>query len=241
MKKEWYNKLPWVALASGVLMIILIGLAWIFKASNVGENPENRKMAYEKLKQLRIDSKNDMDNRSFYEYLNKTLSGSVINSKWLIDDKGIIRYASGMMAQSTPVNSSVYSSINKQSRGLLDTVDESLDPLQKELLYIAAKIRSEGEHNDVLGHIILPLKTSSNELAGFVAVAYELDNSGQSTRTYVIISFALLVCFLFYWLSLPIWVYFDSRNRAEKNILWVLFVLIGNLPAYIAYLITKKQ
>jgi hypothetical protein len=241
MKKVLYNKLPWLALFSGVLMVILIALAIVFKSSKDVENPVNRKIAYDKLTQLQIDSREAINSQSFHDYVNKALSGSVINTKWLISDKGIILYANGMMAPGAPVNSSIYSSIDKQSKGLLNAVDESLDLFQKELIYIAARIRSEGEHNDVLGHIVLPLKTGANELAGFVAVAYELDNSPQSNHMYVIISFALLITFILYWLSLPLWVYFDSRSRNEKYILWVLFVLIGNLPAYIAYLLSKSN
>ena len=222
-------------------MIVLIALAIVFKSSKDIDNPINRKIAYDKLKQIQIDNKEDIHSKSFYDYVNNTLNSSVINTKWLISDKGIILYANGMMAASTPLNSSIYSSIDNQSQGLLDAVDESLDTLQKELFYVAARIRSEGEHNDILGHIVMPLKTSSGDLAGFVAVAYELDNSGQSAQFYVIISIALLVCFLIYWLSLPAWVYFDSRSRNEKYVLWVLFVLIGNLPAYIAYLLSKNN
>ena len=241
MKKEWFNKLPWVALISGILMIALITIAILFKSSENIENPVNRKIAYDNVKQIRIDNKEAVYSKSFHEYVNKTLNSSVVNTKWLVSDKGIILYANGMMAASTPIGSNIYSSIDNQSKGLLNAVDENLDALHKGMLYVAARIRSEGEHNDVLGHIVMPLKTSSNELAGFVAVAYELDNSGQSVQFYAIISVALLVCFLVYWLSLPVWVYFDSRGRDEKYVLWVLFVLIGNLPAYIAYLLSKNN
>lgn len=241
MKKGWYNQLLWLALLSGVLMIILIALAIVFRSSKENENPVNRKIAYDKLKQIQIDNKEAIHSSSFHDYVNKTLQCSLINTKWLVSDKGIFLYVNGMMAASTPINSSVYSSIDNQSRGLLNAVDENLDTLQKGLLHVAARIRSEGEHNDVLGHIVMPLITSSNELAGFVAVAYELDNAAPSAQIYIILSIALFICVLIYWLSLPIWVYFDSRSRNEKYVLWVLFVLIGNLPAYIAYLLSKSK
>lgn len=241
MKKQWYNKLPWLALFSGVLMIVLIALAIVFKSSKDVDNPINRKIAYDKLKQIQLDSKEVINSKSFHDYVNNTLKSSVINTKWLISDEGIILYANGMMSASTPVKSSVYNSIDNQSQGLLNAVDENLDTLHKGLMYIAARIRSEGEHNDILGHIVMPLKTSSDELAGFVAVAYELDNSAQSAQIYIIITVALLFCFLIYWFSLPTWVYFDSRSRNEKYVLWVLFVLIGNLSAYIAYLLSKNN
>lgn len=108
-------------------------------------------------------------------------------------------------------------------------------------MYIAAAIRREGEHNDMLGHIVMPLWTSSNELAGFIGVAFELDGPIQPIQIYTISSIALVVCFFIYWLSIPLWVYFDSRNKSKKYILWTLFVSIGNLPAYIAYLLSRKQ
>jgi len=222
-------------------MIILMALSMVFRSAGDVDNTVNRRIAYDKVKQLQIDSQEDINSTLYYDYVDKTLSCSVINTKWLINADGVFLYANGMMAQSTPVNSSIFTSVDKQSRGLLDAVDESLDPPQRELLYAAARIRSEGDHNDVLGHLVLPLKTRENELAGFVAVAYELDDSVRSTRFYLIISIAILVCFLSYWLSLPAWIYFDSRNRNEKYILWVLFVLIGNLPAYIAYLLSRGR
>jgi len=241
MKKEWHNKLLWIAFLSGVLMVTLMAIVIVFKPTKNIDNVVNRKIAYEKIKQIRIDNKEAIQSKSFHDYLNNVLNDGVINTKWLISDKGIILYANGMMAASTPLNSSVFLSIDDQSRGLLNAVDESLDTLQKEMLYIAATIRSEGEHNDILGHIVIPLKTSSNELAGYIGVAYELGNSEQSIQLYVIISIALLISFLFYWVSLPVWVYFDSRNRNEKYILWTMFVLIGNLPAYVAYLLSKNN
>jgi hypothetical protein len=239
MKKKWYSTLPWIGLLSGVLVIILLALAIVFKPSGNIENAVNRKIAYDKLKQVRIKSKEFFNSRSFKDYLDKTLDCSVINTKWLISDNGVIIYASGMMAPSTPLNTSIYSSIDDQSLGLINAVDGNIDTLQKELMYAAAAIRSEGEHNDINGHIVMPLKTSSNELVGFIGVAYTLDDSAQPVQIYVI-DIALIISFLMYWLSFPLWVYYDCREKDNKYILWTLFVFIGNLPAYIAYLITKK-
>lgn len=239
MKKEWHSKLPWVGLISGVLMIILLVLAIIFKPTVNIENASNRKIANNKLKGIRIENKETFNSKAFIDYLNKTLDGSVINTKWLISKDGIIIFASGMMAASTPLNTSIHILIDNQSLGLINAVEGNIDSLQKQLLYVAAAIRSEGDHNDMIGHIVMPLKTNSDELAGFVGVAYDLDDTVQPFQFYII-DIALIISFLVYWLSFPLWVYFDCRKRDNKYILWTLFVLIGNLPAYIAYLITKK-
>jgi len=239
MKKNWYNILPLIALLSGVLLVLLVIAAIVFKPHGNIENAGNRKIAYDKLKQIQIKSKEIFNSKSFKDYFDKTLDCSVINTKWLISDNGVIIYANGMMAPSTPLNTSIYSSVDDQSLGLINAVDGNIDTLQKELMYAAAAIRSEGEHNDIIGHIVMPLKTSSNELVGLIGVAYALDGSTQPAQIYVI-AIALIISFLMYWLSFPLWVYFDCREKNNKYILWTLFVLIGNLPAYIAYLITRK-
>ena len=239
MKKNWYNILPLIALLSGVLLVLLVIAAIVFKPHGNIENAGNRKIAYDKLKQIEIKSKEIFNSKSFKDYFDKTLDCSVINTKWLISDNGVIIYANGMMAPSTPLNTSIYSSNDDQSLGLINAVDGNIDTLQKELMYAAAAIRSEGEHNDIIGHIVMPLKTSSNELVGLIGVAYALDDSARPAQIYVI-AIALIISFLMYWLSFPLWVYFDCREKNNKYILWTLFVLIGNLPAYIAYLITRK-
>ncbi len=241
METKRFNKLPWITLISGIIMVILIAIAFVFKSTRNIENPQNRNITLEELRQISIDNKEDIFSKSFHDYVNNTLNSSIISTKWLISNKGIFLYANGATAASTPVNSSIYSSIDKQSLGLLNAVDENLDSFQKTILYAAAAIRKEGEHNDIYGHIVLPLKTSSNEPAGFIGVSYELDYSDQTFQGYIIISFALLICFLIYWLSLPVWVYFDSRNKNDKYILWTVFVLFGNIPAYIAYLLSKNN
>jgi hypothetical protein len=239
MKKEWYSKLPWVGLVTGVLMIILLVLAFIFLPSGNVKSKVNRKIASDKLKEIRIEGNETLNSKTFTDYLNKTLDGSVINTKWLINENGEIIYTNGLMAASTPLNSSIYKLVDNQSLGLINAVEDNIDSLQKQLLYIAAVIRSERDHNDMIGHIVMPLSTSSGELAGFLGVAYDLDNTAQPLQFYIA-DIALMISFIVYWLSFPLWVFFDCRKRNNKYILWTLFVLVGNLPAYIAYLITKK-
>lgn len=239
MKKEWYSKLPWVGSISGGLMIILFALAIIFLPTVDPESTVNRKIASDKLKEIKIESRKTLNSKTFTDYLNKTLDSSVINTKWLINENGEIIFANGMMAASTPENTSIYNLADNQSLGLIKAVEENIDSQQKLLLYVAAAIRNEGDHNDMIGHIVMPLHTSSDELVGFVGVAYDLDNTAQPLQFYIV-DIALMISFLVYWFSFPLWVYFDGHKRDNKYILWTLFVLVGNLPAYIAYLITKK-
>jgi hypothetical protein len=239
MKKNWYNILPWATLLSGTLVVVLLAATIVYKPKKNIENTVNRKIALDKLKTIRLENKESFYTNDFFDYVDKTILGNEINTIWLVTANGEIVYVKGEMAQSTPLNSSVNSLMDEQSKGLINAVEESIDPLLKLELSIAAAIRREGEHNDVYGHLVVPVMSVQNELAGFVGVAYSLNNSKPSAGIYAI-GISLFLSFLIYWLSMPLWVYFDSRKRNDKSILWALFVLIGNMPAYIAYLILKK-
>jgi len=240
MKKEWYNKLPWIGLISGLLMVILLVMGFVFRPTTNIKSTINRKLVNDKLHEIKIDSKEALNSIEFADNMNKTLDVSAINTKWLISSDGLIVYASGMMAPSTPLNTSIYDLTNDQNLGLIYAVEGNMDEVQKKILYAAATIRKEGDHNNIYGHTVVSLKTSAGELAGFIGVAYDIDASTQSSMIYII-DIALIISFLVYWLSFPLWVYFDCRQKDNKYIFWTLFVLIGNLPAYIAYFITKKQ
>jgi hypothetical protein len=240
MKKKWYRILPWMTLSSGILVILLLGLTAILKPTKNIESTVNRKIALDKLKQIRVESA-DINSKAFFDYFDKTLSCSVINSKWLISGKGEIIYAKGIMSQSTPLNSNIYSLVNAQNRGLIDAIEYDVDSVQMRLMFAAASIRREGDHNDIYGHLVMPLKTSSNVLVGFVGVAYDLDDLKPPFQNYYLIIITLMICFLLYWLSLPLWVYFDCREKNNKYILWSIFVLFGNIPALIAYLISNRK
>jgi hypothetical protein len=241
MKKNWYNILPWIALSSGVLLVLLVITTIVFKPQRNAENTENKKIVLDKLKQISLESKETLNSKTFFDYVNKTIDCNVINTIWIINQKGEIVYAKGLMASSTPLNATAYNLIDDQNRGLINAVEGNIDTVQKQIIIIAAAIRREGEHNDIYGHLVKPLKSNQNELAGFIGVAYSLeDNSEHSVAIFITIDIALIFCFFVYWLSIPVWVYLDSRKRNDKYILWAVFVLIGNLPAYIAYLISRK-
>jgi len=240
MNKTWSRILPWVALSSGILIIFLLVLAIIFKPSRNIENKVNREIAVGELKKIQIESVGDLKSKAFFDYFEKTVSSSVISTKWLVSAQGEIIYAEGMMAASTPANSTIYNLVDAQNRGLINAVESNVDSVQRSMMFVAASIRREGDHNDIYGHIVMPLKTSSNVLVGFVGVAYSLDDSKLPVQNYVI-SIALIICFFLFWLSLPLWVYIDCREKNNKSILWTLFVLFGSIPALVAYLISNRK
>jgi len=239
MKKNLHDILPWIALTSGFLVLVLAMVAIISRPDQGTVNPENKKIVTEKLGQIHPDSKEAFSSQAFFDFADQALRCNIIHTIWIFNEKSELIYVKGQMARSTPLNSIADSLTGSQNRGLIAAVEENLDPLQKQLITIAAAIRREGEHNDIYGHQVVPVKTNQNEPVGFIGVAYSLGTSKPSASI-CILEISLLIFFLIYWLSIPAWVYLDSRQRNENRLLWTLFTLIGNLPAYIAYLIVRK-
>jgi hypothetical protein len=50
----------------------------------------------------------------------------------------------------------------------------------------------------------------------------------------------VLLGLLMYWLSLPLWVFLDARQRGERALAWAGFVLIGNLVALLTYILARR-
>jgi hypothetical protein len=240
MKTRWYKILLWIALSSGIIFVVFLALAVLLKPAVKTEDSVNKEIVLENISQIRLEYPMTINSKDFFEYFDRKTGCSEISTKWLINNTGEIIFAKGTTAMSTPLNTSIYSLAGNSDKALIDAVSTSLDTVQKELLYAAAAIRREGEHNDILGHLVIPLKAESGELAGFVGVAYNRDNSKATATTYIIIG-VLIISFLLYWLSLPVWVYFDCRESSNNSIFWALFILFGNIPALVAYLIVTKK
>lgn len=240
MKKKWIDALPKMALFTGLGVLILLILAVIFRPVPVMETIQHKTMVIKRIQDQLSENTGDPNDKTVREHLDKLIDGQVIHTVWIVDTSGRFVYAKGLMSASTSLNSSVFDEADFQSRGLISAVEGNLDKYQKTMLYIAAAIRREGEHNDIYGHIVMPLKSISMGITGFVGVAYELGEPRQASVR-IVIGILLAVFFLIYWLSLPLWVYYDSRERKSSGMLWTLFVFLGNLPALVAYLIWKKR
>ncbi len=113
---------------------------------------------------------------------------------------------------------------------------------QKLQLLTLGAIRSEGEHNDVLRHLVRPVRDRGGDTVALVAVAYEVSPYvGSSPASGIIPLVVFLVGLAVYWLGLPLWVYLDASARGEPAVLWGGFVLLANLVGLLAYLIVTSR
>ncbi len=158
---------------------------------------------------------------------------------WLIAPDGRFALAAGGTADSTPQSSMAEELAGCQTRRLLSTLpDDALSAQQRTWLSSAAAIRREGEHNDIFRHMLRPIHDSDGRLVAMVGVAYtaSMARGGAACIAAVVVGLAGLSL---YWLSLPLWVLLDARQRGDHACAWTAFVLIGNLVALISYLLAR--
>jgi hypothetical protein len=159
---------------------------------------------------------------------------------WLISVDGRIVFSNAQMAERGSVEELA---LDETRRVLSEMPEGFLSAQQRIALLAASAIQREGEHNDILRHMIRPVRGSGDVDLGFVGVAYEASASAGSFPGYgyaagvMAIPFGLAV----YWMSLAWWVYLDARERRERAWVWAMFVLLGNLVALFAYLLTRHD
>lgn len=193
-----------------------------------------------KLTSLHPSSLQDPD---FRLALEDALKAPHINTLWLIGPDGRIVWAQGSTASSTPIGSTVEELAIEDTKSILDALPEgTLNENNRMQLLAASAIRREGNHNDVYRHLIRPLQLSQNNQTALLGVSYSACFGGAEL-VHVIVGLAALlgglISFIIYWLSLPLWVFFDAKEHGDRAPIWAAFVLIGNVVALMAYILTR--
>ncbi|MCX6120207.1 MAG: hypothetical protein NTX44_01120 [Ignavibacteriales bacterium] len=241
MKNNIIKSLPWIALISGLSAILIFVLSIFFYNHKNTENTENRLKSQNLLNGFQNLNASDISGDLFKSRLNDLLKNPEISTVWFISNNGTFIYANGFLAASTPLNRNVSELATSETKEIVHSISDNLSEEQKLLLLSASAIQREGEHNDIVNHLLVPIKNNNSGLAGFIGLSYNIENKDNVWgKSILIIGILFFFSFIIYWISLPVWVYFDSRQKEEKYVLWTLFVLIGNLPAYIAYLLIRK-
>ena len=126
---------------------------------------------------------------------------------------------------------------------VVEALQETLTADQETALLAASAIMREGEHNDVFRHMLRPVTGPDGSIVGYLGVNYPANPAlgGSVSPAYLAGLLVLLTGLAAYWLSLPFWVLLDAGPRGERAWVWAAFVLVGNLVALMAYLLTRGQ
>lgn len=164
-----------------------------------------------------------------------------VSTVWLFTPAGRLVLASGAMAASTPLGSGVEELATTDAVELISVLPDGVLPPEAETSLLAASaIRREGSHNDLYSHLLRPVENRDGSTRALIGVAY-LASGWQSGIGWKVAVLIAALSLAVYWLSLPLWVLLDGSERGEQVIPWTAFVLIGNLVALVAYLLTRAS
>jgi hypothetical protein len=236
MQTKLFKLLPWVALAGLLLAGISFALVSQSRSNQLTEDPQTRLSALDTLTQIAALQPETVDAPAFRQALEDSLQAPYIAAIWLFAPDGEqILYSAG--------STSAASRQSPDMEQILAALpQDALHTEQTAMLKAVAAMRYEGEHNDIYRHLILPVSSPNGDLIGFLGAAYEISPSLSSVDARYIATLITFVAGLaLYWLSLPLWVLWDARNRGERAPAWAVFVLLGNLVALVAYLIVRRN
>ena len=107
------------------------------------------------------------------------------------------------------------------------------------MLLAASAIRRERTHNDIYRHLLRPVRGADGAVVAMIGVAYEISGGAHITPGWKATMLAAVIGLGAYWLSLPLWVLFDARDRGERAWPWTTFLLLGNVVALTAYVLAR--
>ncbi|PKO12857.1 MAG: hypothetical protein CVU39_22225 [Chloroflexi bacterium HGW-Chloroflexi-10] len=237
MKNKWINRLPWVAVIAlaGLILLVWLGPS---RSAMIAPDPAAAAQAEKDLKSILAIQPQTLDNPAFLDVIQRTLDEGKAATLWVFSPEGEIIMAVGSTANATKATNPDELPI----QALLESLPaDSLTEDQRSLLVYTAWMMAEGEHNDVYDHKSAYIANSNGELLGIIGMAYEVSPQiSQASLAWKLSLLGGIALLGIYWLSLPLWVYLDARERGEKAVTWMSFVLLGNLVALIAYLLTRN-
>jgi hypothetical protein len=237
MVKKLLKILPWLSLAGGVLVIVMLILSSGQRAAMLDDPGERRLSAENSVESVTGMTPGSIDDPAFQTAVQNLLNAPYIATVWLVAPDGNIVYSSG----STSRQGNVEEQATVEMESVLSALpQDALTSEQRLQLWTASTIQAEGEHNDVYDHLLREARDPGGNLVALVGVAYDVSaGMGGVSTGWIVEILALLLGLAVYWLSLPLCVLLDGRRRGEKAVIWAIFVLIGNLAALIAYLLVR--
>jgi hypothetical protein len=238
MSQRLKHRLPVVAATAVVVALISFIIVNRQLRQSLVDTGETRRVVESAVAELQALRPSTLDEPSFRQALEKFRHARQVGGVWLIQPEGQIAYATVQFANRGRVEEWA----TEETRRVLSEMPEGfLTPQQRTALLAASAIQSEGEHNDVFRQMVRPLRSGNDVEVGFVGVSYDANPASGvfPGYGYAIALFLIPIGLMVYWLMLPWWVFLDAKVRGERAWVWALFVLLGNLVALFAYLLTR--
>lgn len=241
MSSQLKRALPIVAVVSALVAVLILVLGSSQRQATLVDTGETRaavEAALAPLLALRPASADDPTFRQAVEAAGRT---EYVATIWVFAPDGRIVYAAGSTAASTASGTAEEHATAETRRVLASMPAGALNADQLLALLAASAIQAEGEHNDVYRHLVREVRGADGALVALVGVAYDVSPmvGAAPTAVWIASMLGLLLALGVYWLSLPLWVWLDARERGERAPVWAAFVFVGNLVALLAYLLAR--
>jgi hypothetical protein len=241
MSERLARALPWIA-AAGLLAAVLSVFLWSSDLRLARtDTGHTRPVVRQSADALLAQHPASVADTAFRRAVEQLQSARHVGAVWLFAADGTLLFASGSTAASTPVGRTAAGLATAETVRVVEALQETLTADQETALLAASAIMREGEHNDVFRHMLRPVTGPDGSIVGYLGVNYPANPAlgGSVSPAYLAGLLVLLTGLAAYWLSLPFWVLLDAGPRGERAWVWAAFVLVGNLVALMAYLLTR--
>ena len=235
---KFKKMLPWISLASFLLLVICSVIVYQMRSDMLITDNEAKERVLNELDAVLNYYPSALDDKTFLQDVKALVDQPYIAIVWLFDNNGKDLISAGSMA----LTGSFYELASEEIKDMMDSLPEdSLTDEQVKMLLVVSAIRKEGEHNDIYDHLVRTIDDQNGSPIGFLGIAYE---ANLETSTPALWKISLLLgafLLILYWISLPLWVYLDAKDRKEPALIWAMFVVLGNLVALMAYLMVRHK
>ncbi len=240
MAKKIKSMLPWIAVGSALAAAVLTLVDISRRRQMLTDAGLTRPAAEAAVERVISPPPAFLDEAEFRRVVEALPGKAYIAGVWLFAPDGRIVSSAGMMR---PKGGTAAERAAAGDLRLLHTLpDNALTAEQKTMLLAASAIQSEGEHNDVLRHFVREIRAPNGTLLGWIGAAYDVSPAiGTPDVRWIVLLLAWLFFIGVYWISLPLWVWLDARQRGDRAGVWAMFVMIGNLVALMAYILTRPR
>ncbi len=239
MSKRLKHQLPIAAIIA--VTVTLVGFIIVSRQLNQSKVDigETRPIVDAAVTEIQALHPSSLDEPSFQQALETFRHTPYVYGVWLIRPDGQIAFSNTGFANRGRVEQWA---TPETQRVLSEMPEGFLTPQQRTALLAASAIQSEGEHNDVFRQMIRPLQSDNGSELGFIGVSYDISAalSDFPGYGYATALFLIPIGLTVYWLVLPWWVFLDAKTHGERAWVWAMFVLMGNLVALFAYLLTRR-
>ena len=239
MLSRFKRFLPTLAVVGAIMFMITILMSASYEQAFLTDTSQTRPVVEATLGKLQAQHPISIDAPTFRRAVEQLTRDRYVANVWLFAPDGRKIYSSCPFGASA-ATAEEYASID--IRGVLDSLPAgALSQEQRTMLLAASFVRAEWSHNDIYRHLVYPIRNANGATVALIGISYEIfaDTPRFSLLEIAVGLLLRLGGLLLYWLSLPLWVLLDARERGGRAWAWATFVFIGNLVALITYILAR--